>query len=71
MYDHKKTPVFTAMKAYLERQVTPFDVPGHKHGRGLKEYTDFFGERMMGLDVNWVCQVIGVNFFNLFILTKL
>jgi len=52
MYDHKKTPVFTAMKEYLERQVTPFDVPGHKHGRGLKEYTDFFGERMMGLDVN-------------------
>ena len=41
MFDHSKTPVFTAMKAYRERNVIPFDVPGHKHGRGLKEYKDY------------------------------
>ncbi len=52
MLDHSKTPVFTAMKAYRERNVIPFDVPGHKHGRGLKEYKDYFGDAMLELDVN-------------------
>lgn len=52
MLDHSKTPVFTAMKQYRERNVIPFDVPGHKHGRGLKEYKDYFGDAMMELDVN-------------------
>lgn len=50
--DQNQTPLFTAMKAYQKRQVCPFDVPGHKHGHGLKEYTDYFGQTMMDLDVN-------------------
>lgn len=50
--DHSKTPIFTAMKAYRERKVVPFDVPGHKHGRGLREYAEYFGDAMLELDVN-------------------
>lgn len=50
--NHSKTPVFTAMKDYHKRKVTPFDVPGHKHGKGLKEYAEYFGETMLELDVN-------------------
>lgn len=50
--DHLKTPVFTAMKEYHNRNVTPFDVPGHKHGKGLREYAEYFGESMLELDVN-------------------
>ena len=30
----------------------PFDVPGHKRGRGNPELTQLFGERCVGLDVN-------------------
>ena len=52
MKDHSLTPVFTAMKAYREKNVIPFDVPGHKHGRGLREYAEYFGEAMLELDVN-------------------
>lgn len=52
MLDHSKTPVFTAMKEYRARNVIPFDVPGHKHGRGLREYAEYFGEAMLELDVN-------------------
>lgn len=48
----ERTPLFTAMKEYHERKVLPFDVPGHKHGKGLKEYKDYFGDSMMELDVN-------------------
>ena len=47
-----KMPLFEAMKSYHKRKVTPFDVPGHKHGNGLKEFTDYFGKTIMELDVN-------------------
>lgn len=45
-------PLFKALKAYDDRQVVPFDVPGHKHGKGLKTMTDYYGSKMMALDVN-------------------
>ncbi|MFA5528578.1 MAG: aminotransferase class I/II-fold pyridoxal phosphate-dependent enzyme [Peptostreptococcales bacterium] len=50
--DHSKTYVFDAMKNYHQRKVIPFDVPGHKHGRGLREYAEYFGSTMLELDVN-------------------
>lgn len=50
--NHNKTPIFDALKDYRSRGVTPFDVPGHKHGRGLSEFTDYMGETMMQVDVN-------------------
>lgn len=50
--NHFETPLFTAMKQYRERNVIPFDVPGHKHGRGISEMIDYFGEAMLELDVN-------------------
>lgn len=30
----------------------PFDVPGHKRGRGNPELVDLLGERCVGIDVN-------------------
>lgn len=50
--DQSKTPIFTAMKAYREKNVIPFDVPGHKHGKGIRPYAAYFGEAMLELDVN-------------------
>ena len=52
MHDHKKTPVFTAMKDYLDRNVIPFDVPGHKYGRGAEELVAFYGEKTVSKDFN-------------------
>jgi len=49
---HCQTPLFTALKSYTERQVTPFDVPGHKHGQGAPEMVEFFGSKMLESDVN-------------------
>lgn len=45
-------PLFEALKAYDQRQVVPFDVPGHKHGKGLGVMADYYGEKMLALDVN-------------------
>ncbi len=64
--NQNQTPLFTALKQYHERKVIPFDVPGHKHGKGLKEFTDYVGSTVMELDVNSmkcldnICNPIGV-----------
>lgn len=50
-------PLFEAMKEYNEKDVVPFDVPGHKHGKGLQEFTEYFGEMIMKLDVNSMKQL--------------
>lgn len=41
-----------ALKRFKDARVVPFDVPGHKHGRGNPELTSFLGERCLSLDVN-------------------
>lgn len=33
-------------------RVVPFDVPGHKHGKGNPELCDFLGKRCVEIDVN-------------------
>lgn len=49
--DHKKTPIFTFLKEFAEKDVTPLFVPGHKYGKGLKEFTDYVGEKVLGIDL--------------------
>jgi arginine/lysine/ornithine decarboxylase len=49
---HTNTPLFSALKDYTERKVLPFDVPGHKHGKGASEMVSFFGSTMLEADVN-------------------
>ncbi|MGB3368674.1 MAG: aminotransferase class I/II-fold pyridoxal phosphate-dependent enzyme [Acidaminobacteraceae bacterium] len=47
-----KTPLFDALKDYHKKGIVPFDVPGHKHGVGLKEFGEFMGEKVLEVDVN-------------------
>nr|WP_221040569.1 aminotransferase class I/II-fold pyridoxal phosphate-dependent enzyme [Gelria sp. Kuro-4] len=47
----EETPLFTALKKYLDAGVLPFHVPGHKQGRGLPEFTNFVGPNVMGIDL--------------------
>ncbi|WP_099189569.1 aminotransferase class I/II-fold pyridoxal phosphate-dependent enzyme [Tepidibacter mesophilus] len=46
------TPLFDALKEYQKKEVVPFDVPGHKHGRGLPELANYLGETVLQVDVN-------------------
>ncbi len=50
--DQTKMPIFEALEKYKSMRIVPFDVPGHKRGRGNKELTDFLGERCLDVDVN-------------------
>ncbi len=45
-------PVYEALERLKKRRVVPFDVPGHKRGRGNPELVDFLGEKCVGIDVN-------------------
>ena len=50
--DQSKAPIYEALERFRHMRVVPFDVPGHKHGRGNPELTKFLGERCVGIDVN-------------------
>ena len=47
-----KAPIVEALKTVYKQRIVPFDVPGHKHGRGNRELTDLLGEKCMQLDMN-------------------
>ena len=48
----KKAPIFEALENFRNMRVVPFDVPGHKRGRGNQELKDFLGEQCVSIDVN-------------------
>ena len=48
----RSAPICEALERFRKRRVVPFDVPGHKRGRGNPELTQLLGERCVGLDVN-------------------
>ncbi len=50
--DQTRAPLFDALEAMRDERIVPFDVPGHKHGKGNKPLTDFLGERCLSVDVN-------------------
>lgn len=45
-------PIYEALERMRRMRVVPFDVPGHKRGRGNQELTDFLGKACMSVDVN-------------------
>ena len=48
----KKAPIYEALEKFRKKRVVPFDVPGHKSGRGNPELVELLGEKCVGLDVN-------------------
>ena len=47
-----RAPILEALKRHRANRVVPFDVPGHKGGRGTPELTEFLGQACMKADVN-------------------
>lgn len=53
MIDHSRRPLFDALIAYSKSNVTPFDVPGHKMGKGIhQDFIDYVGENIFKMDIN-------------------
>jgi len=47
-----RAPIYEALQKYKAMRIVPFDVPGHKQGRGNPELREFLGERCLSVDVN-------------------
>jgi arginine/lysine/ornithine decarboxylase len=45
-------PIYEALKKYRQKRIVPFDVPGHKQGRGNLQLTEFLGKQCLSVDVN-------------------
>ena len=52
MGDQNRAPVFEALNRLKTMRIVPFDVPGHKRGRGNPELSAFLGPRCLDVDVN-------------------
>ncbi len=51
LIDQTKTPIFDAVRKYMNEEIVPFHVPGHKQGRGIPEFFDFVGKNTLGIDL--------------------
>lgn len=50
--NQERMPILAALNEFKRNRLVPFDVPGHKRGKGNPELTEFLGEQCMTLDVN-------------------
>lgn len=48
----KSAPIYEALEVFRKKRIVPFDVPGHKRGRGNPELRELLGEKCVSLDVN-------------------
>jgi len=50
--NQEKTPLLDALQEFKQMRMVPFDVPGHKRGKGNPQLTEFLGEKCLTVDVN-------------------
>ena len=48
----ENAPIYEALVRFQKNRVVPFDVPGHKRGRGNPELKELLGEKCVSMDVN-------------------
>lgn len=48
----KCAPIVEALESFRKARIMPFDVPGHKRGKGNNELIDFLGQQCVGIDAN-------------------
>lgn len=48
----ENAPIYEALQKFQKMRVVPFDVPGHKRGRGNPELAQLLGEKCVNMDVN-------------------
>lgn len=52
MKDQTKAPLLEALERMRYERLVPFDVPGHKQGKGNPQLREFLGEKCLSVDVN-------------------
>lgn len=52
MKNQTQAPIYEGLVTLRKKRIVPFDVPGHKRGRGNPELVELLGEKCVGIDVN-------------------
>ena len=52
MLNQHQAPIYEGLVKLRKKRIVPFDVPGHKRGRGNPELVELLGEKCVGIDVN-------------------
>jgi arginine decarboxylase len=67
LIEQQETPLFAALRKYMDENTISFHVPGHKGGRGIPEFQEFVGKSILAIDVtagilemDTVCNPLGV-----------
>lgn len=47
-----RAPIYEGLVSLRKKRIVPFDVPGHKRGRGNPELVELLGEKCVSIDVN-------------------
>ena len=50
--NQERAPILEALEKMKAARLVPFDVPGHKRGRGNRELAEFLGQNCLDVDVN-------------------
>ena len=50
--NQNRAPIYEALEEFKKMRVVPFDVPGHKRGRGNPELAALLGDKCVQMDVN-------------------
>ncbi|MFA9414042.1 aminotransferase class I/II-fold pyridoxal phosphate-dependent enzyme [Streptococcus sp. E29BA] len=50
--NQNQAPIYQGLVNLRKKRIVPFDVPGHKRGRGNPELVELLGEKCVGIDVN-------------------
>ena len=61
IYTQKDAPLCEALDRFCKKPITPFDVPGHKRGKGNPELVEFFGEKAVSRDINSLAEMDNLN----------
>ena len=50
--NQNEAPIYEALEEFRRKKIVPFDVPGHKRGRGNPELAKLLGKQCVEIDVN-------------------
>lgn len=64
IYTQKDAPLCEALDSFCKKPITPFDVPGHKRGKGNPELVEFLGEKAVSRDINSLAEMDNLNHAN-------
>ena len=56
-FNQARAPIYEALEEFRKNRIVPFDVPGHKRGRGNPELIELLGQQCVSIDVNSMKQL--------------